>query len=259
MTAPPRKVDTLTISFGLVCFDVGMYPVHKENQDTSFKLFSECHGKPVRYLKVCEECKQEVHSPKKGVIISKAAPVLLEDNEIEKLPSPSTFLKFIPISSISPLLLRGEDYYLAPEKGAEKIFHLIFGICQQLGIGILMKQMVRGKERLIFIRTVDGRVVASYLYYQEEMREAPEIPPLQVKIDEKEMKLAVELIKQLIEEPNLAEIKNETAEAIRRLVEAKMRGAAPEVERKEEVREVIDLLKALEIQLQMKKKKEVKT
>jgi len=250
-----RKTGSITISFGLVHLKAGLYPAHKEaNQD--FHLYSECHHKPVRYVKVCEECQQPVQAPKKGLVISKnEPPVIFEEQELENAPTPTTFLKFVPVGSISPLMLRGEDYYLAPEEGGEKAFTLIFRICEQLGLGLLLKQVIRGKERLIFIRVLNGTVVLSYLWYPEEIRSPPQLP--QVQLNEKEVELAVELIKQLIEEIDWREIKNETAIWLKQLIEAKLQGMPVEVKPKVEVKETADLLQALQIAVQQKKKQKV--
>jgi DNA end-binding protein Ku len=150
-------------------------------------------------------------------------------------------------------MLRGEDYYLAPEEGGEKAFTLIFKICEQLGLGLLLKQVIREKERLIFIRVVGGAVVLSYLYFPEEIRSPPSLPAVQ--LNQKEMELAIDLIKQLIEEIDWKEIKNETAIWLKQLIEVKLQGIPIEAKPKVEVKEEQGLLEALQVMVQKRKKK----
>jgi len=245
-----RKVSTINISFGLVNIPAGMYPCHKEAK-VEFNLFSECHNAPVRYKKVCQTCGGEVVSPKKGVKIDKENAIVFSEDELKNLPQTTQLTMFVPITAVSPLQFRGEDYYLAPEEGAERAFSLFAQLLATLGIGLLMKTTIRGKERLCFIRSVEGSTVLSFLYFPEEIRPAPPSPS--VAVSQKEMETAIALLKALIEEKVPWEkIKNETAEAIKNLISNKTVVPPPPSPPKEE--EFLMALNEL-----VKKKKAVQT
>lgn len=93
----------------------------------------------------------------------------------------------------------------------------------------------------------------SYLYFPEEIRSPPSLPAVQ--LNQKEMELAIDLIKQLIEEIDWKEIKNETAIWLKQLIEVKLQGIPIEAKPKVEVKEEQGLLEALQVMVQKRKKK----
>jgi DNA end-binding protein Ku len=244
-----------TVSFGLVSIPVRLFSAGEPKSATSFNLL---HGKCKSRLKqqyTCPTCNETVARDQmaKGYEFAKGQYVTFSEEELKTLGEESQraieITEFVPATAVDPIYY-DKAYYLGPDKGGEKAYHLLVQAMRQAGRSALAKWSARGKQHLVLIRPTAQGLVLQQLFYADEIRSMDEIPLGEAEIKEPELQLAVQLVEQIASEqfrPEVYEdeVKNRTLEAINRKVEGQEIIAAPEKPKAQ----VIDLMEALKASL----------
>ncbi len=232
-----------------------MFSAGESKAALSFNLLhNKCNGR-LKQQYVCPACNEIVARDQmvKGYEFSKDQYVSFTEEELKALAEESQraieITEFVPVSAVDPLYFDGA-YYLGPDKGGEKAYHLLLRAMQQSGRAALAKWATRGKQHLVLIRPVPGGLVLQQLLYADEVRAISEVPVGEAEIKEPELKLAVQLVEQIASdqfkpEAYQDEVKKRTLEAIQRKVEGQEITAAPERPKAQ----VIDLMEALKASL----------
>ena len=105
--------------------------------------------------------------------------------------------EFVSLAQIDPVSFE-KAYYLGPDKGGEKVYRLFSRALQNQQRGAIAKLVMRGKEKLVLVRPIDGdRLVLEMLYYADEVRNASEIYVPDVALSDAEVQLAEQVIESL--------------------------------------------------------------
>ena len=260
----PKAVWKGSISFGLVNIPVKVYSAVSGKGISFTMLCSKC-GTPIKYKRWCPKCEREVpwNEIEKGVKISKDKYVVVEKGELERLKLKTTkaieIVEFVDISQIDPILYQ-TSYYVVPEETGVKAYSLFVEALRVSGKVAIGRVVMKNKEYVVALRPYKKGIVMHVLHYLGEVREIEELEELRglVTIREEELKLARALIEQLTsKELRLEAFKDSYAEAIRKLVKAKLEGKEVEVEREEEAELARDLMEALKASVEVTKKKKV--
>ncbi len=250
-----RPLASGTVSFGLVSIPIQMFSAGESKAALSFNLL---HGKCSHRLKqqyVCPTCDEIVARDQmvKGYEFSKDQYVTFTEEELKALAEAAQraieITEFVPAAAVDPLYFDGA-YYLGPDKGGEKAYHLLLRAMQQSGRSALAKWAARGKQHLVLIRPTPKGLVLQQLLYADEVRSISEIPVGEADVKDAELKLAVQLVEQIASdqfrpEAYEDEVKKRTLEAIQRKVEGQEISVAPEKPKAQ----VIDLMEALKASL----------
>jgi DNA end-binding protein Ku len=250
-----RPLASGTVSFGLVSIPIKMFSAGESKAAVSFNLL---HGKCSHRLKqqyVCPTCNEIVARDQmaKGYEFSKDQYVTFTEEELKAMAEESQraieITEFVPASTVDPIYFDGA-YYLGPDEGGEKAYHLLLKAMLQAGRSALAKWAARGKQHLVLIRPTAQGLVLQQLLYADEVRSITEIPMGEAEVKESELKLAVQLVEQITSEqfrPEAYEdeVKKRTLEAIQRKVEGQEITAAPDRPKAQ----VIDLMEALKASL----------
>jgi DNA end-binding protein Ku len=250
-----RPLASGTVSFGLVSIPIKMFSAGESKAAVSFNLL---HGKCSHRLKqqyVCPTCNEIVARDQmaKGYEFSKDQYVTFTEEELKAMAEESQraieITEFVPASTVDPIYFDGA-YYLGPDEGGEKAYHLLLKAMLQAGRSALAKWAARGKQHLVLIRPTSQGLVLQQLLYADEVRSITEIPVGEAEVKDSELKLAVQLVEQITSEqfrPEAYEdeVKKRTLEAIQRKVEGQEITAAPDRPRAQ----VIDLMEALKASL----------
>jgi DNA end-binding protein Ku len=253
-----RPLASGTVSFGLVSIPIKMFSAAESKAAVSFNLL---HGKCKSRLKqqyTCPACNESVARDQmvKGYEFAKDQYVSFTDEEMKALAEESQraieITEFVPAAAVDPLYFDGA-YYLGPDEGGEKAYHLLLQAMLQSGRSALAKWAARGKQHIVLIRPTPQGLVLQQLLYADEVRSIGEVPLGTAEIKEGELKLAVQLVEQIASdqfrpEAYEDEVKKRTLEAIQRKVEGQEITAAPEKPRAQ----VIDLMEALKASLASK-------
>jgi len=254
----PRTMWKGAISFGLVSIPVKMYPATEEKSLSFNQLHDEDHGR-IRYKRVCEKDGEEVSFEHivKGYEVEKGTYVVLEDEDLDKVPVESTraidILQFVDIAEIDPIYFK-KTYYLIPEETGVKPYALLREALGENGKVGVAKVAFREKEHLCALRIKDKSFVLETMYWPDEIR-AAEFEELDKspKVRDQELKMAQSLIDSLTDDWKPEEYKDEYREALLDIVEKKVAGEEIEVVEEAEPTKVADLMEALKASVEAAK------
>ena len=256
---PARSIATGTISFGLVTVPIKLYSAAESSAAVSFNLLHGKCGSRLKQQYVCPKDEEIVPRDQmvKGYEFAKDQYVTFTEEEIKAMAEESSraieITEFVPLAKVDPIYFEGA-YYLGPDKGGERAYHLLSAAMRETGRCALAKWAARGKMYLVLIRPAEKGLIMQTLHYADEVRVFDEVPVGDTVVKEPELRLAMQLVDQIATdefhpEAYLDEVRKRYLEAIQRKVEGQeVTAAAPEQPRAQ----IIDLMEALKASLAKK-------
>jgi DNA end-binding protein Ku len=161
-------------------------------------------------------------------------------------------------SSEIPATFFDAPYYLGPDGPvAEKPFALLRQVLQDTGKIGLAKVVLRDREDLVAVFPHGDGIVLQKLRYPAEVRKMEEVPDIDKtqKVDKKELSMATSLVEQMITSFSDIDTVDHYHEALRKLIDSKIKGKkVTEFEKEEEVPR-LDIMTALKKSLQASTRK----
>lgn len=248
------------IRLSLVSIPVELYPATKTSEKISFRQIHEPTGKPIHYQKVVAGVGPvDTDDILKGFEYEKGHYVLLTDDDIDavRLETKKTFdlTQFVGACDIEPLYF-DKPYFVVPQDDlAEDAFRVLRDALretQMIGLGQLA---MRGKEYLAALKPCGKGLLLETLHYEEEVRKAdPYFAGIgEEKADEDLLAVAEQLIRRKTAPFDAAAFKDHYTNALRSLIDRRVKGKAPRVEAEDERPtggNVIDLMSALKQSLE---------
>jgi DNA end-binding protein Ku len=219
------------IRFLLVAIPVRVYNAIETSEKIHLNQLHKDDYGPIGYDKRCKKCGQIVSNEEiiKGYQYSKDQYAILEPDDIAKIKLKTTkvidIVGFVDSSEI-PATLYDSPYYAGPdgEVGA-KTYALLREVLKQTGKVGLGKVVLRDREDFVAIAPQGDGLVVFKLRYPKEVRKINEVPQIpEVKIDEKELKLAHTLVEQMVTSMSEIEMRDNYSDALREIIEAKIEG-----------------------------------
>ena len=249
------------ISFGLVSIPVSLVSVEEKNE-LKFHLLDSKTQSRVRYQRVNEDTGEEV--PWKDIVkaweYEKGSYLIVDEKAFEKA-GPDLFksidiVEFVDLKEIDNLYY-SKPYYLQPESKNKKAYVLLREALKKTNKVGVAKVIIRAKESLSLLIPHDHALLLYLIHFADEIREEDEInPPKEdaktYKINDKEIKLAEALIKDMSAKWKPEKYHNEyretmqkwlDAEAAKLIKKGKRRTKAIAYKNKEAVVDFIALLK----------------
>jgi len=220
------------LKIGSVAVPVKVYAA-VQDRDVHFHVLQSRTKSRIKQQIVTEEkTPVEKAEIRKGYEIDPGTFVILEADELQKLkPKESRvvrFPRFVPISAVGNEWYE-RPYYLAPDAEPEKYFALGEALEKRNVLGIARWTM-RGKSYVGALRVEDGYLVLIKLRYAEEVLSARELPsPGGRALDEKELRMAEELIRALEGKFEPGEFRDEYRDRVMKFIEAKAKGKHPKL------------------------------
>jgi DNA end-binding protein Ku len=248
------------LKVSLVNIPIKVFPATEAGATISFRqLHGECRTR-IQQKKWCPHCNREVAASEvvKGYEFEKDRYVVFTPAELKSLEEKATntieISEFVPVDRVDPVYY-DRPYYLAPEKGGEKAYHLLAEVMRESGRAALARYAARGKQYLVMIRPATGSnaLVMQQLLYADEVRDLADVPMPDVpQVRDAELKLAHQLVDQITSqtfEPSKYEdeVKGRILADIDRKVKGQEFEAAPA---EEAPTPVIDLMEALKASLE---------
>jgi DNA end-binding protein Ku len=253
---PARSISTGTISFGLVTVPIKLYSAAESSAAVSFNLLHGKCGTRLKQQYICPKDEEIVPRDQmvKGYEFAKDQYATFTEDEIKAMAEESSraieITEFVPLAKVDPIYFEGA-YYLGPDKGGERAYHLLAAAMRETGRCALAKWAARGKMYLVLIRPADKGLIMQTLHYADEVRAFDEVPIGDTVVKDPELRLAMQLVDQIATEefhPEAYqdEVRKRYLEAIQRKVEGhQVTAAAPEQPRAQ----IIDLMEALKASL----------
>lgn len=257
-----RAIWTGSISFGLVNIPVRLYSA-TEQKDVHFHQFEEGTGKRVKNKRVAEGTDREVDYDDivKGYEVEDGKFVMVTPEELESVEPGATrtidIEDFVELAAIDPMYFE-KTYYLGPEEGAgaQKAYGLLREAMSDAGLAAVAKFVMRSKQYLATLRTLDDLIVLETMYFPDEIRDPKGVEnvPKKVELSARERKAARQLVDSLTREWEPDRYQDTYRERVLDLIERKAKGEDVVVEQPErEEADVVDLMAALEASLNARK------
>ena len=236
---PARALWKGVIELGQMNVPVKLYTAVR-NQEIRFSMLHDQDGVPIRQVLECPREHKEV--PREHVVrgfeLTREQYVIVGDEDLEKCaPVPSRTIairQFVRPTDIDPMYYI-KPYYLGPDKGGEKGYALLAAAMEKSKKVALAEFVMRGKEYLSTIRPLDGALCLTTMLYADEV-----IPPEEVeeeeglgegaKLNERELKMAEQLVGSLATHFDPTKYHDEYRACVMKMIEKKAAGERIEIE-----------------------------
>ena len=257
-----RAIWSGAISFGLVNIPVKLNSAIESSEGLDFDMLSKKDMAPIRYARIDTKTGKEVPWKEivKGFEYTKGKYIVVTDEDFKKAsPEKSRsidIVQFVKEQEIDPLYYE-KPYYLVPDKGADKSYHLLIKALEETETVGMAEFMLRNRMHICALKAYDGVLLLHQLRYQEEIRQVPEVEKSKSeKISAKEVDLAKKLINQLTEKFDPAAFKDTYVAELKKVIKAKAAGKNIRIaEPKKSTAAVKDLMEVLKQSLDTGSKK----
>lgn len=253
-----RPIWTGHIAFGLVNIPVHLYAAEERN-DIHLKMIDSRNNSAIRYERVNDATGEEVPWKEivKGYEYAKGKYVLLTEEELKNVAPEVTksidIESFVPGADIEPQYF-DKPYYLVPTKQSAKAYALLRETLKRSGRVAIARIVIRTRQYIAAISPKDKALVLDLLRFHQELRKAPndQLPSEDVstlKITEKELEMAEQLVASMEAPWKPEEHKDEYRKSLMDWINQKVKGkgAVPIMEAEDETEEteVIDMMALL--------------
>jgi DNA end-binding protein Ku len=257
-----RSIWSGAISFGLVNIPVKLNSAVDSGEGLDFDMLSKKDMAPIRYARIDTKTGKEVawKDIVKGFQYAKGKYVVVTEEDFAKAsPEKSKtidIVQFVKEEEIDPIFYE-KPYYVLPDKGANKSYHLLLKALEESGTIGLAEFMLRNRVHVCALKAYDGILLMNQMRYIEEIREIPKVEKAAgEKITSKEVQLATKLIQQLTEKFDPSVFKDTYANELKKVIKAKAAGKDIHIaEPKKTTATVKDLMEVLKQSLDTGTKK----
>ena len=261
-TQSSRAIWKGTISFALVAIPVTLHAA-EERQELSFRMLDRSDLSPIRYERVNATTGKPVDWEKivKGYEYEKDEYVVLTQEDLRRANPEATrtidLIHFVDAAEINPVYYE-KPYYIAPQKSGEKGYALLREVMSRAGKVAIGRMVLRSHEYLAALLVNSSALVLNTLRFAHELRPAgkldlPDRDLKRLKISEKEIEMAEQLIASMQDRWRPEEYREEYREDVLEMIEQKIKtgksktieepGRASAAARKGKVVDITELLK----------------
>ena len=216
-----------SIGFGLVNIPVRLYSATEES-NVSFVSIDKKNNARIRYKKVNETTGKEVSTAD----IVKAYEtggqyVIMESEDFDKaLPGKKDHIDIVQFVNEKEIdvLYYEKPYYLEPEKGGDKAYVLLREALKKESKAALGLFVFHNREWVCLLKPSGNVIVLNRLRFTEEIRPTAGLVISDQAIKAEELKMASTLINQLTKPFKPQQFKDEYAEKLMRVIQAKSKG-----------------------------------
>lgn len=250
----PRSIWRGSITFGLITIPVKIYTAvgRTPGEKIDLHLLHAKDGERIHYDRTCEKGHKDIDWDEivKGHEYEKGKWVEITDEDLEALELES--LKTIDVQSFAPYeqidpLYFDNAYHVVPDEGAVKAYRLMTDALEEEGLVGIAKVAMREREHLCALRVADGHIMMETMHWPEEIRDTKfDELRKRPRVQDREVKMARRLIKELTEDFDPDRFQDEYHKALKKLIRKKIKGEEIVVpEKREEPEKVVDLMEAL--------------
>jgi len=227
-----RSIWTGSITFGLVNIPVKLFVAVREKSIQFHMLHDQDHMRLQRKM-VCPADGKEVHAEHvaKGYEISPGQYVVVREKELEAAaPKKSRTIEiedFVALGEIDPIYF-DRPYYIVPQEQGAKAYRLLVESMEKSKKVGVARFVMRNKEYLCALRPQEGALILETMHFNDEVIPVDKVEgvPHHAKSDEREMKMASQLIESLSTHFKPEKYHDTYREAVHELIEKKAEGEA---------------------------------
>ena len=252
-----RPIWRGNLRLALVSCPIALYSVRQPGETLHFHFINPDTGHRVRMVTQDAETDEELSRSdlKRGYEFEKDKYVLLEDEDFERARIDSSSLlaidKFVPRDSIDPIYYDA-SYYLVPDGNArdrqDDVYIVLREAIERTGKVALSRVVLARRERAVAIMPMGDGLVLHTLHDMREITDPGhlfgELP--RGRPDKEMVTLATQLIDRQTARFEPGDMEDRYEARLRKVIDAKLKGLAPEPEPEVEERgNVVDLMAAL--------------
>jgi len=250
-----------SLAFGLVNIPVELYSATRDHRP-KFRLLHAKDEEPVRYERVCQKEGKPVawEDLVKGYEYAKGQFVVLTKDDFKTAALEKTktidILDFVEAAEIDERYFE-TPYYLMPGKGADRAYVLLreaIRASEKIGIA---KIILRDAQHLAAVEAIGDALVLTMMRFADELADLEDFSfPRKAEIRPAEMKMAQQLIGNLVTEWDPEKYTDEYKENLLRVINAKVKGKKPKLidaDTTPKQAQVVDLMARLRASLEGKK------
>jgi DNA end-binding protein Ku len=249
-----------SLAFGLVNIPVELYSATRDHRP-KFRLLHAKDEEPVRYERVCQKEGKPVawEDLVKGYEYAKGQFVVLTKDDFKTAALEKTktidILDFVDPKDVDERYFE-TPYYLQAGKGSERAYVLLreaIRTSEKIGIA---KIILRDAQHLAAVEAIGDALVLTMMRFADELIDLKEFRfPAKADIRPAEMKMAHQLIDNLVSEWKPEKYTDEYKENLLRVINAKVKGRKPKLigeDHTPKQAEVVDLMARLRASLEGK-------
>jgi DNA end-binding protein Ku len=231
-SAPPtgRPTWSGSISFGLVTIPVKLYNAVREKR-LSFRSLHDQDKVPLKQKLVCPADGKDVHPEHivKGYEIEKDRFVVMQQEELDAVaPKASKAIEiqdFVALDEIDPVYF-DRPYYVVPTNEGMKPYRLLVAAMEKSGRVGISTIVMHGKQYLSALRPLEGGLCLETMHFSDEVVAAGSltVADAKAKVDDREMKIAQQLIDSLTTKFKPEKYHDEYREKVLEMIDRKAHG-----------------------------------
>ncbi len=247
--APTRTIWSGNLRIGLVNIPVKAVSMTKDKRISLRMLHRSCKT-PISYKRFCQEGDEvSLSDIVYGYPLGRNQYVVLEKKEIDGAKPPSRNVieldRFVNFFQVDPHYF-DITYLLLPDR-SEEAYSLLRSVMERTGKAAIGRITIHSRERVVLVHYYREAIVATILRYPDEVLDPGSYAALRElpKPGERELDLALEIVKGLTGDLDFAAYKDEYRERIEALVRSKMEGITVAPEKKKSRPAAENLMEAL--------------
>jgi DNA end-binding protein Ku len=233
MATAMRSMYKGALQFGLVTVPIRLYLATDPPASGAHLLHADCLGR-IAQRTWCPSCNRKLARAElvRGFEVSPGRHVAVTDEEYASLPVRTLHtIEIVQFVATAEAVRLGswarQPYYLAPEALGRRAFALLCAALEDAGLAAVAKLTIRDREHLATVRPLDDGLLLTTLAWPAEIRSVGELDlPSHADLPEAELRLARDLVLAMERPFEPAAFRDEYADALGRLVEAKAAGGA---------------------------------
>ncbi|MDD4188441.1 MAG: Ku protein [Bacilli bacterium] len=243
------------ISFGLVHIPIEINPIIYNNDKAFNQLHKKC-GERIKYQKICPHCNEQVENKDiiKGYEYNPDKYVTFTDKDFDKLKlssnTPIEIISFVNLKEIDPVYF--EKSYQISTKNSSKAFSLFKEALNKEKKVALATTVIGTKFYYCIIRFEKNNLILNTLYFDEEINLVNNTAD--EKITNKELDLAIQLIKAMTGKFEPKKYKDQYQDNIEKAIEEKVSGKEITKVKDKTTKSIKDLMTALKKSIKETKK-----
>lgn len=242
-----------SISFGLVYIPVSLFAVIKNN-DIGFNMIHKKTKQKVKYIRTCagKNCPAEIDISDivKGYEYEQGKYVIITNEELMRLKTKRdetiAIMQFCNLKDIDPIYY-DKSYYVVPTGGMEAFALLVKAMEQQNKVAVA-KVVLGSKETMVCIRSINGQLILSTMYFYEEVQNSP-YSSAAPKSKDTELKLANDIIASMSKPFRPEQYQDQYRQRLQKAIEQKIAGLEIQPMKRTKPTKVLHLLDALKLSL----------
>lgn len=225
-----RSIWTGAIGFGLVNIPIKVYSATQGSELDLDMLDKKDHAN-IRFKRVNENTGKEVawENIVKGYKLDDRYVVLTDEDFKKAAPEKTRIIEireFIDETEIDGIYYE-VPYYLEPDKSGGKAYVLLRDALAKSGKVGFGSFVMRNKEELVLVKPLEDVLVLNRIRWAQEIRSPKDLNIPSGESKPAEMKMALELIKQLSGPFEIEKYKDTYSDELLKLIKAKAKGKAP--------------------------------